>query len=461
MISSVLGMLFAMAVVIAAGSGSVGTLSTGTPSKDVGAWPERSALILLLGFGYISIALFALGFLFSGAALIGVVTAGAIALYVVSRFRPAPTLAVEPVAKVPITVTEWIFVGILCVQALFIFWTVVTYPLGWDGLTIWEMKAQIAFANDGRLPAEYFRDATRSWSHVHYPLYWPYAETWLYLCMGGVDQGWVRSLGGIFYVAALGLIAGAVTRLGGTRLAGLIAASLLFFLPILTAMPAGVFSGYADFPLAVLYLAAVCRLPFWDSPFRTTNDRLLAVLAMLVVWTKTEGKILFGALLLSAAFVVTVRGRQWRRLIVIATPAILLLIVHAAFLRHVGALQDKNYASPTPQNLIAHVDRAAPVAKAIGTQFLNLKNWSLLWPGALLALVTLASCGKPRTALQLTAVLALPLPAYGLAYLLSTWPDYERHIHTSLSRLLLGLAPVALLAIGLAIPRFSRRAARA
>jgi len=61
--------------------------------------------------------------------------------------------------------------------------------------------------------------------------------------------------------------------------------------------------------------------------------------------------------------------------------------------------------------------------------------------------------------LQLAAALALPLPGYALAYILSTWDDYERHIQTSLSRLLLGLAPAALLAIGLAISSLTRRQA--
>jgi hypothetical protein len=116
-----------------------------------------------------------------------------------------------------------------------VIWSIANLPLGWDGLTIWDMKAQIAFANDGWLPAEYFRDSTRSWSHVHYPLYWPYAETWLYLCLGRVDQTLVRGFGALFYAAAVGLLAGAVPRLGGTRLAGLISAVCLFFLPMLTA----------------------------------------------------------------------------------------------------------------------------------------------------------------------------------------------------------------------------------
>jgi hypothetical protein len=179
---------------------------------------------------------------------------------------------------------------------------------------------------------------------------------------------------------------------------------------------------------------------------------------MLAVWTKTEGKVMLGALLVSAAVVVLRRG-EWRRLILIATPAIAMLVIHGAFLRHVQGLPDKNYFPPTPGNVFGHLDRLPTILAAIGAQFANWRNWSLLWLGALLAVTTLASYRKRSMALQLAAVLVLPLPGYALAYILSTWPDYERHIQTSISRLLLGLAPVALLAIGLALPKFSRRTA--
>jgi hypothetical protein len=240
----------------------------------------------------------------------------------------------------------------------------------------------------------------------------------------------------------------------------LIAAACLFFLPMLTAMPFGVFAGYADFPLGVIYLAAVCRLPLWRPQSRCVDDRIFSVLAMLVVWTKTEGKVLFGALLFSAAVAIVLR-REWRRLLLIGTPAVVLLLVHSVYLRHVQALPDGNYFPPTPEHVFGHLNRLGTIFGAIGAEFIDLKTWSLLWPGALLAIVTLALCCRRPAALQLTAVLALPLPGYCLAYLLSTWTDYERHIQTSLSRLLLGLAPVALLAIGLAIPRFTRREAAA
>jgi ABC-type nitrate/sulfonate/bicarbonate transport system permease component len=86
-----------------------------------------------------------------------------------------------------------------------------------------------------------------------------------------------------------------------------------------------------------------------------------------------------------------------------------------------------------------------------------LENLVVALAGAVLAISSLWFSRKQSTALQLAVALALPLPGYALAYILSTWPDYERHIQTSLARLLLGLAPVALLAIGVALPKFSRR----
>jgi hypothetical protein len=57
--------------------------------------------------------------------------------------------------------------------------------LGWDGLHIWEFKARLAFDNGGTVPAAYFRDVSRMWSHVDYPQYLPLTETWVY--------GWLRA----------------------------------------------------------------------------------------------------------------------------------------------------------------------------------------------------------------------------------------------------------------------------
>jgi hypothetical protein len=159
---------------------------------------------------------------------------------------------------------------------------------------------------------------------------------------------------------------------------------------------------------------------------------------------------LFGALLVWTAFA-SFRDRKWRRVLVVAAPAIVLLIIHAAFLRHVGALQDKNYFPLTPANVLQHLDRVGVIAGAFGAQFIQWKTWSILWPGAALAIVSLWCSGQRILAQALTTVLVLPIPGYALAYVLSTWQDYERHIHTSLSRLLLGLAPAALLGIALAV----------
>jgi hypothetical protein len=270
-----------------------------------------------------------------------------------------------------------------------------------------------------------------------------------------VDQSWVRVLGALFYAAAAGLLTGVVQRLGKSRLAGLIAAACLFFLPILIATPHGIHAGYADFPLAALCLAAVSRLPGWHSNTSAGDHRLFAVLAMLVVWTKSEGIVLLAAML--AAAWLALGWRRLPRVLLLAAPSVVLLAVFTVYLRSVSALPNP-YGTPTPANLLANIDRFGPVFRAMFEQTVDWSQWSLLWPGTLLALFFLAWNGKRRCALLLLTVTGLPVLGYACAYVLSTWPGgYLLHVQLSASRLFIGLCPLALLGIGLALASCSHK----
>ena len=137
-----------------------------------------------------------------------------------------------------------------------VFYLSFVHTLGWDGLLNWEIKARYAFANGGVLPAAYFSDTGRAFSHPEYPLAIPFTELWLYFWVGESNQFYAKTIFPTFYVAGAFLIAAFASRLSRTTWLGLLMAALMFFVPQITVEVGCASAGYADFPLSVFYLAA-------------------------------------------------------------------------------------------------------------------------------------------------------------------------------------------------------------
>lgn len=442
MTGDILRVLIALGAILLAGHGGVCWLGKGAAIS----WPERLGLSWLLGAGFVSVALPLLGFFARGAVLIGAVAACAFALFVMSRksrFAPAQRDALSPL--------EWLLVAALFGQAVFLAWWTPQTVLGWDGLIIWESKARFAFLNGGVLPVSYFQDASRMWTQPHYPLLLPGVETWLYLWLGRADEAWARLPGVLFYLAAVGILSGACGRLGGSRTAGLAVAVAMFFVPYHFAGTWGVLSGYADFPLGVLWLAAVSWL--LALPDDAAAVRFAAVLGALLVWMKREGVFPWITLVLVAA-VLLWRAKRLRAVLWIAAPGLALSIGCAMFLSIVKAPADPNYLPLTFENLVTRADRIGLIAAYMGGEILNFESWSLLWIGAFPA-IAIQFLRQRRHAFVLAAALAGPLPGFALAFMLSNFGALPAHLDLALPRLLLQLAPTALLAIALAIPQIS------
>ena len=435
------GLLLALMVVFAAGGGLACML--GGREREFQR-VEFLALSWLLGAGYVSLATWLLGLVLSGWPLVIAVAFGALALGTLgikAKCRFAPHEAFLAI--------DWLLVAALVAQAVFIIWWTPRLALGWDGLMIWEFKARLAVQNGGAIPAAYFADVDRAWSHPNYPLGLAGLETWLQLCLGHVDQAWLRLPGPLYYFAGAALIAAGTRRLGGTRRTGLIAAVAFFFVPYLFAGVWGVLAGYADFPLGVLFLAALIHLPRQrESP---GDARLCAMLAALCVWEKSEGRFLWLTLVGLAAFTLLPR-RRWRAWIAMALPGAILLLAFAAFLATRHSVVETTYLPATFANVLAHADRFGPILSRLAREFGNFESWGLLWPGTGLALLALALRGAYRSAFEFAATLLFPLTAYLFAFVLTSWSDFGWHMELALPRLLLQLAPAAVMIMALAVP---------
>jgi hypothetical protein len=158
------------------------------------------------GTGFVALLSFCLGLLVQGPLQRWAVTAACVALPLLAYSRGWRThlrdLLPRPVvADVCLAAAVSCQVCVLCWLALYL------YPLGWDGLFVWEVKAQIAFRNADALPLTYWASHYEL-SHSAYPVFLPMLQVWIYEWVGHVDQSFVKLIGPYFYAAALLLLIG-------------------------------------------------------------------------------------------------------------------------------------------------------------------------------------------------------------------------------------------------------------
>ena len=180
------GILGALSTIGAVGFG----LSALFAGRRCSAW-EFTALTWLFGTGAVLLVLWILGFLLRGIALQIGVTAVCILIGLIGfrRWRKLPRTERKPFFSRKM---ESVFAALFCLELAAVVYLSFRYPLGWDGLLVWELKARYAFLNGGALPATYFTDATRWFSHPEYPLLLPLTETWFYLWIGDCNQFWIK-----------------------------------------------------------------------------------------------------------------------------------------------------------------------------------------------------------------------------------------------------------------------------
>ncbi|MFL6531660.1 MAG: hypothetical protein ACJ8KX_14430 [Chthoniobacterales bacterium] len=437
-----LGLFVALLTIVCAGFGVLALLLRATPR--VNAF-EALALAWLFGTAAVSLLLCFFGLWISGNALQTVVSASCIALGCCG-YRVLSQREVKFRFPRPRNLAEWLFAVVIAVQVAFVFLMVFQYPLGWDGLLNWEIKARYAFENGGALPSTYYSDASRSFSHPDYPLYLPLLELWFYLCMGEAHQFWIKIIFAIFYAAAAILLASVAARLSGRRWIGATSAALLFFVPFLTTGYGGVLYGYADFPLAVFYLGAVGYLVISVENNSTDSLRVFAVLLALLPWVKREGALLWAVAAICGLVVIWRRKHSLGRLIWLV-PGALALIGWRVFVAVMHAVRSQEFLPVSLAALVAHADRATTILHGLANETMRTDRWSLFWPLLLAAFIYLLWRIRDLRVLVLGGAIFTPVFAYCGTYFFSVWTDTQAHIATSLPRLLMQVVPLGCVAI--------------
>jgi hypothetical protein len=353
---------------------------------------------------------------------------------------------------------------LLAVEFTLLLFASLRTPIGWDGLFNFELKARLIFENtpSGRLPLAYLSDMTRNWSHPQYPLMVPFAEFWIYSWLGRIDQTAIKILFPLFYFALIGLLCGAIRRIASRR-ASLGAAVVIGVLPPFTLLP-GAASGYADVPLAAAITGCVS---FALLALRTGNSDawvVAGVLAAIAAWTKSEGALLAGCIG-AAAFAAVLWNRRVTGLKSCATatqtcatatelrPMLALVWIPLVALIPWLLIQQRHgipsidFVPVTAAAIFENLGRLPAIIGLATRELLRPGHWGLIWPAwGCAALATVARRdAADQAAWFLTAVVSIPLVVYVLVFMLSAWPDPLEHLRWALPRLLVPLAPAALI----------------
>ena len=448
---AVILLAIALTVLVIGGWGAC-ELVFGASAWDLSA---KAALAILLGAFQTSSALFIASLFLSGRGAVVLVTIinVAVALIALATRRRARQRIQWTLAA---TTTV---LALFAVQAFVALWITHHRGIGWDGLFIWDMKARAFVMSDGRIPSTYFSDPTRRWSHQNYPLLLPLTETWTYLWVGTANQTVGKYVPLIFYFAAVGMLFSGGKIIAGTTVHGIAASLLPLFVPFVMMGEGSATSGYADFPIGAFYVAAVITLLLGREKQSLRVVTGSGIVAAALPWVKQEGLILWSAFMVLAAVVTasTFRERRFRSLAVTAAPGILVIAGWRLFLRAVDALNGGAFLPMTLHTAIANCGRLRPISGALIREMLTWRRWSLLWPVFLLAVFALWRAGKRTVALVLLVAVILPLPAYMFVYLFSAWHPFMNHVYGSLSRLILQLSPVAIVAVAAALPQLQPR----
>jgi hypothetical protein len=437
-------LLAAVATIFAAGIGLL-RLILRDPNRLT--LPEQFALAWLFGTGFVSLALWLVGFFGSHTFLFGTVIIGCAALPFAAWKTKGP-FRFQPLRR--LTKTEWLLATVLGLQVMTIVYLCFGHTLGWDGLLNWEIKARYAFANHGVLPAFYFRDAGRAFSHPEYPLAIPFTELWIYLWLGEPSQFWSKIIFPFFYVSGAILLVAIAIRLSAKPWTALAAAIALFFVPQLTVEAGSAIVGYADFPMSVLYLAAIGYLlcsyrENWDDCFR-----IYAVCLALLPWVKREGIILWLIAAACGGFVI-LRGKLSPKLLLALLPGLGVAAGWRLYLTQLHAVSSPDFMPLTFQTLIANVHRTGPILASFASEFMDTRPWGLFWFIIALATFYFVRQYRDARAVVLLFAIAAPVAAYASIYIFSDWPDYHRHLGLSIHRLLMHVAQLATLTLPAAL----------
>jgi hypothetical protein len=353
---------------------------------------------------------------------------------------PAPSP--EPSPPTPYGFWDFLFLSLLALLFLFVILRAVLYPMwAWDAIATWGCKAKVFYESKGV-------DLSCMEAHNYYPNLVPLLLTYLYYCLGQVNDHLVKLAFPLMGGLLLALLYSFARRLGlgRTQALGLTAFLALNGVTFIVHL----YIAYADLALTYFTLAAAGLLYFWLAERAPRGSLALAAVFLAgMAWVKYEGAPLAGTLILAAALTLAcLRPPEvWRRLGQLALPLAGLAAGYIPWRFFVTAHHLEGGADHIlgfyPHQLLG----------AIPQVLLGLFHpyyFGILWPTLALAMILSGRrlWATPRLflALFLGGNLLSLLLAYAVAP--TSAAEFPQYVQGTMDRLLLHLAPAAALLVG-------------
>jgi hypothetical protein len=344
---------------------------------------------------------------------------------------------------------EWLFLGLMGAVFLYALLRAALYPMwAWDAVATWGCKAKIFYTSRGL-------DLTRIDAHNYYPNLMPLFLSYLYFCLGQVNDALVKVVFPLWGALTLVLLGSLGMRLGLRRHQAL---GLAAFLALNgTVFIVHLYIAYADLPLAFYTLAGAGLLYLWLANAAPRGSlALMACCLAAMAWCKYEGPPLAATLILAAALTLLwLRPRSWfKRLGYLIIPLTGLLAGYLPWRLFVIHQQIASGADHV-QGFYPH--QLAEAVSYLLTSLAGPFHFGFLWPALALAFIFAGRdmWRSPRIFLALFVVgnLAAILLAYGVAP--TSAAEFPAYVRATLDRLLLHLTPVAALVLALGLKDIS------
>lgn len=320
----------------------------------------------------------------------------------------------------------------------------------WDVLAIWAHKAKV-LSHEPVRSSGYFRDASKAYSHLDYPLLWPLAMAWVWAVEGPEVYRGPSALDGIKVLTPALLAAFAACFYGEMRrrhprLPALVFTAVLLSLPMLLSQSVRLL---ADVPLSLFALIAFARCSAWLESGVEDDLRLAGCFTAGLLWTKNEGMGLALVLALAAAATLGLAawrrdGQRWR-----AAALWLVALPWAAatswlfFRLDIPKLHEDYGSRFSASALLENLTRLPQVLLLSLDYFGDWEDWLVLWPSlAVVLAATVRTWTRPPICF-LALSFFLTLGMYAVAILVSPWEIGELMEMTA-NRLLLQLAPASI-----------------